>query len=52
MLASTSLRNAMVTPKAKAREPNKAATRTEGMNQSLINIDPSRLQGPRRAAPR
>ena len=31
----------MVAPNANAREPDMAATRTDGMNQSLMNRDPS-----------
>ena len=42
----------MVAPKAKDRDPDMAATRTDGMNHSSMNIDPSSDQKPgARAAP-
>ena len=42
----------MVTPNAKAREPDMAATRTDGMNQSLMKSDPSIDHRPLRGLPR
>ncbi len=42
----------MVTPKANEREPDMAATRTDGMNHSLMNRDPSSDHKPGRGLPR
>ena len=43
---------AMVAPNAKLRDPALAATCTEGMNHSLMNIEPSIDQTPWRETPR
>ena len=49
---SVSRRKAIVAPKAKAREPHRAATHTEGLNHSLTNSDPSNDHSPGRGQPR
>jgi len=52
MAVSTLRLIAMVAPKANAREPASAATRTDGTNHSLMNIAPRSDHTPRRGRPR
>ena len=42
----------MVAPNANDRDPAMAATHTDGMNHSSMNMDPSSDQNPARGLPR